>query len=118
MKYLYYFQTSNFCSRPKIHKSEILHKAFKKQNEEPIALSEPKDLKLRPIVGGPKCPTRILIKSNFLDLISKPLTKHVKSNIKDNTEFLKTCKQNVTDYTVLVTCDVSSSCTISQMNSD
>ena len=116
MKYLHYFQTSNFCSRPKIHKSDILHKEFKQQNEEPIALSEPKELKLRPIVGGPKCPIRRL--SNFLDLISKPLTKRVKSNIKDNTEFLKTCKQNVTDYTVLVTCDVCGSCTISQMNSD
>ena len=41
--------------------------------------------------------------SNFLDLILKPLTKHVKSNIKDNIEFLKTCKRNVTDDTVLVT---------------
>ena len=46
--------------------------------------------------------------SNFLDLILKPLTKHVKSNIKDNIEFLKTCKRNVTDDTVLVTFDVCS----------
>ena len=44
--------------------------------------------------------------SNFLDLILKPLTKHVKSNIKDNIEFLKTCERNVTDDTVLVTFDV------------
>ena len=41
--------------------------------------------------------------SNFLDLILKPLTKHVKSNTKDNIELLKTCKRNVTDDTVLVT---------------
>ena len=46
--------------------------------------------------------------SNFLDLVLKPLTKHVKSNIKDNIEFLKTCKRNVTDDTVLVTFDVCS----------
>ena len=96
-----YFETSNFYDRPKIHKSEILHKAIKEQNKELITILEPKDLKLRPIVGGPKCPTRRL--SNFLDLILKPLTKHVKSNTKDNTEFLKTCKQNVTDDSVLVT---------------
>ena len=101
-----YFETSNFYGRPKIHKSEILHKAIKEQNKELITISEPKDLKLRPIVGGPKCPTRRL--SNFLDLILKPLTKHVKSNIKDNIEFLKTCKRNVTDDTVLVTFDVCS----------
>ena len=46
--------------------------------------------------------------NNFLNLILKPLTKHVKSNIKDNIEFLKTCKRNVTDDTVLVTFDVCS----------
>ena len=69
-------------------------------------ISELKDLKLRLIVGGPKCPTRKL--SNFLDLILKPLTKHVRSNIKDNIEYLKTCKRNVTDDTVLVTFDVCS----------
>ena len=46
--------------------------------------------------------------NNFLDLILKPLTKHVKSNIKDNIEFLKKCKRNVTDDTVLVAFDVCS----------
>ena len=42
----------------------------------------------------------------------KPLTKYVKSNIKDYTEFLKTCKRNVTDDTVLVTLDVCNLYTI------
>ena len=46
--------------------------------------------------------------SNVLDLILKPLTKHVKSNTKDNIEFLKTCKGNVTDDTVLVIFDACS----------
>ena len=101
-----YFETSNFYGRPKIHKSEILHKAIKEQNKELSTILEPKDLKLRQIVGGPKCPTGRL--GNFLDLILKPLTKHVKRNIKDNIEFLKTCKRNVTDDTVLVTFDVCS----------
>ena len=64
------------------------------------------DLKLRPTVGGQKCSIRRL--SNFLDLILKPLTKHVKSNIKDNIEFLKTCERNVTNGTVLITFDVCS----------
>ena len=82
-----YFETTNFYGSPKIHKSEILHKAIKEKSKELITISQPKDLKLRPIIGGPECPTRRL--SNFLDLILKPLTKHVKSNIKDNIEFLK-----------------------------
>ena len=101
-----YFETSDFYGCRKMHKSEILHKAIKEQNKEIVTISEAKDLKLGPIVGGPKCTTRRL--RNFLDLILKPLTKHVKtnkSNIKDNTEFLKRCKRNVTDHTVLVTFD-------------
>ena len=101
-----YFEKSNFYGRPKIHKSKILHEAIREQNKELITISEPKDIKLGPIVGGPKCPTRRL--SNFFDLILKSLTKHVKSNIKDNIEFLKTCKRNVTDDTDLVTVDVCS----------
>ena len=64
-----YFKTSNF-GRSKIQKFEILHEAIKQQNKELITILERKDLKLRPIVGGPKCPTRRL--SNFLDLILKP----------------------------------------------
>ena len=101
-----YFETSNFYGCPKIHKLEILHKAVKEQNKELITILEPKDLKLRPIVRGPTCPTRR--SSNFLELILKPLSKHVKSNIKDNIEFMKTFKRSVTDDTVVVTFDVCS----------
>ena len=42
--------------------------------------------------------------SNILDL--KSFIKHVKSNIKNNIEFLKTCKRNITDDTLLITFDV------------
>ena len=83
-----YFETSNSYGRFKTHKSKFLHKAVEEHNKELITIWESKNLKLRAIVGGgPKCPTRRL--RNFLDLILKPLTKHVKSNIKDNKEFLK-----------------------------
>ena len=101
-----YFETSNFYDRPKIHKSEIAHKAIKEQNKELTTILEPKGLKLRPIVRGRKCPARRF--SNCLYLILKPVTKYVKSNIKDNIEFLKTCNRNVTYDTVLVTFDVCS----------
>ena len=74
-----YFETSNFYGHPKTHKSEIVHKTIKEQNRELITISEPKNLKLRSIVGGTKSLARRL--SNFLDLILKPLTKHVKGNI-------------------------------------
>ena len=46
--------TFNGCH--KIHKSENLQNAIKEQNKELISVSEPKALKLKPIVGRPKCP--------------------------------------------------------------
>ena len=63
-------------------------------------------MKQSKMLGEPKCPNRRL--SNFLDLSLEPLTKHVKSNIEVNIEFLKTGKQNVTDYTALVSFNVCS----------
>ena len=87
-------------------KLTMTSQSYKEFIKELITISELKDLKLRPIVAGPKCPTRKL--NNFSDLILKPLTKHVKSNITDNIEFLNTCKRNVTTDTFLVTFDVCS----------
>ena len=111
-----YFETSNFYGHFKTHKSKFLHKAVKEHNKELITIWESKDLKLRAIVGeGPKCPTRRL--RNFLDRILKPLTKHVKSSIKYNKEFLKTCKRNVTDDTVLLSMYAVYT-PVSHMNSD
>ena len=50
-----YFEASNLYDRPKTHKSGILHKTIKEQNKELITISQSKDLKLTPIVGGSQC---------------------------------------------------------------
>ena len=57
--YLTNFQheSSNFYGLPKIHNSKIISKAIKQQDSEYISCLQPKDLKLRPIVAGHKCPT-------------------------------------------------------------
>ena len=64
-----YFETSKFYGHPKMYKSKILHKVIKEKNKELITISEPKDSKLSPIVGGQKSLTRNF--SNFVDLILK-----------------------------------------------
>ena len=64
------FQTSNFYGLPKIHKSKVIEAAIHSQNTEVVEVEEPSDLKFRPIVGGPNCPTRRLY--YFLDTILKP----------------------------------------------
>ena len=46
------YNTSIFYGLPKIHKSQLTTNG--------ISINEPQDLKVRPIVGGPKCLTRKL----------------------------------------------------------
>ena len=90
----------------KIHKYKLIAEQILKQNSEVITLNEPEDLKLRPIISGPECPTRNL--SNIIDKIIKPLLVHVKSYIKDSIHFLNKWKREVTENTTLVTFDVCS----------
>lgn len=45
-------------------------------------IQNPKDLKLRTIVAGPNCETHKL--SNFIDVILKPIFKHIPSLVRDD----------------------------------
>ena len=67
-----FFETSNFYGLPKIHKSNIIDAAIHSQNTEVVEVREPSDLKLRPLVGGPNCPTRRL---SFFGYFSKAMFK-------------------------------------------
>ena len=60
----------------------------------------------RPIVGGPKCPTRKL--SQLIDILLKPFLKHIKSFIRDSLDFLKKCRKDVDENTDIVTLDLIS----------
>lgn len=99
-------RTSNFYGLPKVHKSKQIQSAVKEQNSEYVILNAPTDLKLRPIIAGPSCPTNRL--SNLIDIILKPLCTCVPSFIRDDIHFLsKLPERSQTDCT-LVTFDVSS----------
>ena len=83
--------------------NKVTEAAIHSQNIEAIEVWEPGDLKLRPIVGGPKFPTRRL--SYFLDTLLKPHLKHIKSCIRDS--FLNKCPREVDPNTKIVTFDVT-----------
>ena len=100
------YRTSNFYGLPKIHKSTSITTAIKEQNADYIKLPPPPDLKFRPIVAGPASPTHRL--SNFVDIILKPLCKHVPSYIRDDFDFLNHIPNKVTEDTILVSFDVIS----------
>ena len=66
-----------------------------------VHITEPSDLKLRPIVAGPICPTRPL--SNLIGILLKPFLLHVTSYVKDNLGFLSKCSRENYEDTLLVT---------------
>ena len=100
--------TSNFYGLPKIHKSQLITNAIKEQNSEVVSINEPQDLKVRPIVGGPKCPTRKL--SELIDAFLKPFLKHVNSYIRDSRDFINKCDRNTDGNTFIATFDVVGLC--------
>ena len=62
------------------------------------------DLKLRPIVAGPSCLTHRL--SNLIDILLRPYTNHVKSNLRDTTDFLNNLPERVPPHTILASFDI------------
>ena len=79
----------------------IIESAINTQNSEIIEILEPNNLKLRPIVGVPKCPTRTL--SQLVDILLKPILKHIKSFIRDSFDFLNKCPRHVDEDTEIIT---------------
>ena len=73
------FSTSNFYGLPKIHKSKQINEAIQQQNNGYIEIHEPDDLTVRPIVGGPNCPTRPL--SQLIAITLKAFLIHIRSYI-------------------------------------
>ena len=91
---------------PKIHKFKVIEATIHSQNTEVVVVREPPDLKFRPTVGRPNCPTRRL--SYILDTLLKPYLKHIKSYIQDSTDFLNKRSREVDPNTEIVTFDVTS----------
>ena len=100
------FKTSGFYGLPKIHKSKIICQEAKIQKKPYIRVLRPADLKFRPIVAGPRCPTSRL--SNFVDILIKPFTLHVQSYLRDTIDFLNYLPKAVPESTILVSFDVTS----------
>ena len=99
-----YHEVSNFYGLPIIHKFMIIESAINTQNSEISEIFEPNDLMLRPIVGGPKCPTRKL--SQLIDILLKPFLKHIKSFIRDSLDFLIKGPRDIDEDTEIVKFDV------------
>ena len=100
------FRTSLFYGLPKIHKSKIIIETVKHINSEYIRVPSTPDLKLRPIVAGPTCPTHRL--SHFLDIILQPFLNFIPSYLKNNLDFLNILPKHMKDTEMFITLDVVS----------
>ena len=83
-----------------LRRTEVVF-VFKKEY---LHIFELSDLKLRPIVAGPICPTKPL--SNLIDILLKLFLLHVKSYFKDNLDFLSKCSRENYEDILLVAFDV------------
>ena len=73
---------SNCYGLPKVHKSPQINAKCKESNVQSIEIENVSFLKLQPIIAGPACLTHRL--SNLLDILLRPFTNHVKSQIREN----------------------------------
>lgn len=99
-------KTSQLYGLPKIHKSQQILSAIEEQNSEYIEIKNPSDLKFRPIVAGPACPTHRL--SNLIDILLKPFIPTVKSFVRDDLDFLNKIPDTCDENCILTTFDVVS----------
>ena len=76
------------------------------QKSEFIEILNPEDLKFRPIIAGPSCPTHRL--SNVVDILLQPFLKHVNSYVRDDIDYLNHIPSSVPKGVILSTFDVTS----------
>ena len=98
------YKTSNIYGLPKVHRSEIINEALRSQKTEVITVLKPADLKLRPIIAGPICPTHRL--SHFIDIILQPLAAQVNSYVRDNFDVLLKIPTEIDEDMIAATFDV------------
>ena len=95
---------SNFYGLPKTHKSKEISERCKNSDKTYIEISTNEEISFWPIVAGPVNETHRL--SNLIDVLLKSMTKHVRSCIRDSTDFLNKLPSTVSYNSFLVAFDV------------
>ena len=101
------WRTSELYVLPKVHKSATIIEAVSKTNTDVINhITDPPDLKGRPIVAGCSTPTRGL--SELISKILKPLVESQKSYVKDDWDVLRKLPRGANGNLKLFGCDITS----------
>ena len=94
---------SNFYGLPKIHKSKEISEQCKTNENTYIEISVTEAMNFRPTATGPENEINRL--SHFIDILLNPMVKHVKSFIRDSTDFLNYLPKTVPPDSYLVSFD-------------
>ena len=100
------WKSSNFYVLRKIHNSKKIIEEINESHNICLNMQPPKDLKGRPIVGGPNSPTRGI--SALLEKILTPIVSCLKTYVKDDWDFIRKLPSHVDYPCVLASCDVVS----------
>ena len=108
VKYLtnFNYKTSQLYGLPKVHKSAKINEESHKTRTEYFSVTQPIDIRFRPIIAGPVCVTSRL--SNFLDILLKPYIILIKTYIGDDIDFLDKIQKTINASETLLTLDVTS----------
>jgi hypothetical protein len=79
-------KVSDLYGLPKVHKSDEIKSAVQQSKSSYVQVQSPADLKFRPIVAGPVCPTSRL--SHLVDILLKPIPQYTRSYVRDDIDFL------------------------------
>ena len=100
----YILITKNFYGLPKIHNS----KQIKPPKSEYIEIPNPSDLKFRPIVAGPPCPSNR--HSRLIDILLQSFQHKIKTYIRENIDFLNFIPKKNYSNTLIITFHVTNLC--------
>ena len=101
------WRTSELYVLPKVHKSKSIIEAISRARTDVINdVTDPEDLKGRPIVAGCSTPTRGL--SELISKILKPLVESQKSYVKDDWDVLGKLPHGTDGTHKLFGCDITS----------
>ena len=108
MEYMFNFERkpSNFYGLPKVYKSDQIRKVYDQFDTHYVQVKNVTNLRFRPIIAGPACLTHRL--SNLIDILPRPLTKRVKSYLRETPDFLNHLPSVVPPKKLLASFDVDS----------
>lgn len=98
------YSSSNLYGLPKLHKSNKIKEICEKTNSDYVHILNVNDLKVRPVIAGPKSVTNRL--SQILHILLQPYVEKINHLVRDSMDFLNKLPASMDADNFFVTFDV------------